>query len=207
MRSYAEQKAPGRSAIGFAITVALHVVLIWALLNGLGTRMVDVIKGPLVTKILSAQKQAQNKPPPPPPPELLKPPPPFIPTPQVDVQTPDTGNAISAATSVAPPKAAPPPPPAPVVADTYVRPVAIGGGKPEYPQSLIDDEVEGSAQITCTVDTDGSTSDCTVTGVSGSALFGRAALDFAKTNKFRPATHNGVPVKTRAVMPFKFKLE
>jgi periplasmic protein TonB len=211
MRSYAAQKAPGRSAFGFAVVVALHALLIWALLNGLGRKMVDVIKGPLVTKIIAAPKPPPETTPPPPPPKLVTPPPPYIPPPQVNVETPPSANAISAPVSNTPPPAVsafkPAPAPAPVaVPDSDVAPVAVDGSKPEYPERLIDDEIEGSATITCTVDVDGTTSDCETTGVTGSSLFGSTALEFAKTKKFRPAIHNGVPVKTRAILPFTFKL-
>ena len=208
MRSYAAQRSPGRSAFGFAFVIVLHAILIWGLMNGLGHKMIEVIKGPLEAKIIAAPKPPKEAEPPPPPPETVKPPPPYIPMPQINVAaTDDNSNAISAPLSSAPPSKAPPPPPPAAVADTYVQPVAIGGEKPTYPESLVDDEVEGTAIVVCTVNVDGTTSDCSVASVTGSALFGQAALEFVRSHRFRPATHNGVATATRAQMPFKFKLD
>ena len=205
MRSYAEQKAPGRSAVGFAVVVALHAVLIWALMNGLGHKMIDVIKGPLVTKIIAAPKPPPDKTPPPPPPDLVKPPPPYIPTPQINVETPSDSNAITAPTTSGPPPAAAPPPPP--VADVDVSERPISSTKPVYPPSLVDDEVEGYADVECDVDTTGHTSNCKVDEVSGSSLFGASALAFARSSIYSPATHNGVPVMGHHRWRVRFKLD
>jgi len=210
MRSYAQQRAPGRSAFGFAIVVLLHLLLVWALLNGLGRRMVDVIKGPLVTKIIAQPKPPPEKPPPPPPPQLVTPPPPYIPPPIVNVQSEASPNAISVPTSPTPPPVQafkPTPPAAPAIPDSNIAAQSISGEVPTYPDSLIDDDVEGSASIQCTFNADGTTSDCSIVGVTGSALFGTTALEFAKTHKFRPAYHNGMPITERVTVPFRFQLK
>jgi len=209
MRSYAQQRDPTRTAIGFVIVVVLHLALIYSLVNGLGHRLVDVIKGPLVTKIIPQVKPPATKPPPPPPPDLVKPPPPYIPPPLVNVEAPPSENTITRVTT-APPPAVPafkPAPPAPPVADTNVAPQSISGELPAYPDSLIDDDIEGTATIRCDVEADGTTSNCSIVGVTGSAQFGSTALDFVRTHKLRPATHNGLPVRTPgAIIPYRFKL-
>lgn len=66
-----QQRTPGRHMVGFGIVLALHVLLGWALVNGLAQRMIEVIKAPIETKIIE-----EVKPPEPPPPENLPPPPP-----------------------------------------------------------------------------------------------------------------------------------
>jgi len=58
-----EQRNPGKHMVGIGVVLGLHVLLGWALLNGLAQRMVEVIKGPIETKIIE-----EVKPPPPPPP-------------------------------------------------------------------------------------------------------------------------------------------
>ena len=65
-----QQRNPGKHLSGFMIVVVLHVVLGWALLNGLARKIVEVVKAPIETKIID-----EVKPPPPPPPENLPPPP------------------------------------------------------------------------------------------------------------------------------------
>ena len=39
-----QQRQPGKHAMSIGIVLALHLVLGWALLNGLAQRLVDVIK-------------------------------------------------------------------------------------------------------------------------------------------------------------------
>jgi periplasmic protein TonB len=113
-----EQRNPGRHVVGIGIVLALHLLLGWALVTGLAQRMVEVIKGPIETKIIE-----EVKPPPPPPPENLPPPPKFappppsfVPPPEVNVNPPPTPAPTITTTQVAPPPAAPvfiTPPPAP----------------------------------------------------------------------------------------------
>ncbi|MGA7781008.1 MAG: energy transducer TonB, partial [Paraburkholderia sp.] len=57
-----KQQNPVRRFGGIAAVLLLHVVLIYALLNGLATKVVQVIQHPIETKIIEPVK-----PPPPPP--------------------------------------------------------------------------------------------------------------------------------------------
>lgn len=114
-----QQRAPGRHAVGFGIVVGLHLILGWALMNGLAQRMVEVIKGPIDTKIIEEVKPPPPPPPDnlPPPPKFAPPPPSFVPPPEVQVNAPRMAGPSITTTHVAPPptpvKVAPPPPPAP----------------------------------------------------------------------------------------------
>jgi len=208
MRSYADQKDPVRSAAGLVVVVLLHVLLIWALINGLGHRLVDVIKGPLVTKIIPQIKPPPPKAPPPPPPAAVIPPPPYIPPPLVNIQSAPSENAITTVTTEAPPPVAafkaPPAPPA--VPDQDVAPGSFYGAAPTYPDDAQENEIEGSASINCVFNTDGTTSDCRIESVKGSSEFGATTLEFVKTHKFRPAYRNGQPIAERVTVPFVFKL-
>ena len=86
--NYAEQQRQIRKHPTGLIVVAVgHVVLGYALVNGLGHKIVEVIKAPIETKIIE-----EVKPPPPPPPENLPPPPKvalpppsFVPPPEIEV--------------------------------------------------------------------------------------------------------------------------
>jgi len=105
---YAEQqRAPGKHAVGIGIVLGLHLLLGWALVNGLAQRMIEVIKAPIETKIIE-----EVKPPPPPPPENLPPPPKFappppsfVPPPEINVNPPPTPAPTITTTQVAPPPA------------------------------------------------------------------------------------------------------
>ena len=64
---YADTQRNGsRHAMGFGIVVVLHLILGWALMNGLAQRLVEVIKAPIETKIIE-----EAKPPEPPPPGAI----------------------------------------------------------------------------------------------------------------------------------------
>ena len=120
---------PQKHLIGITIVIALHVIVVYALVTGLGKKIVDVIKQPIETKVI---EEVKAPPPPPerllpPPPKLEAPPPPYIPPPEVQISAPATAqNTITSVTSTAPPPSdfrpvappttqAPPAPPRPAV--------------------------------------------------------------------------------------------
>jgi protein TonB len=105
-------RPPGSRGKGLAIVVGIHVLIGWALVSGLATRVVDVVTQPLDVVIVTT-------PPPPPPPKIEQvldkpkaaalPPPVYVPPPEVVPPAPPPETTIVAA-------ATEPPPPAPVVA-------------------------------------------------------------------------------------------
>jgi protein TonB len=106
---------PQKHVLGITVVIALHVIVIYALVTGLGKKIVEVIKQPIETKVI---EEVRAPPPPPermlpPPPKLEAPPPPFIPPPEVQIAVPaPVQNTITATT---------PTPPAP---QTEIRPLA-----------------------------------------------------------------------------------
>jgi protein TonB len=176
-----QQRSPTRQIVGFGAVVLFHILLIWALVAGLGQNIVDVIKQPLETKIIK-----DTKPPPP------------------------QNHAITAVTHAPPPTTtlAPTPPPrtAPAVPDRDVGAVALQGPTRTYPQEMLDEEREGKVWVTCNVGTDGRTSDCAVTKVIGGEAFARNALSAVTVSRYSPAVHNGVPVAVRHTFVFTYKL-
>ena len=81
---------PQKHALGITMVIAFHAIVIYALVTGLGKKIVDVIKQPIETKVI---EEVKPPPPPPerllpPPPKLEAPPPPFIPPPEVQIATP-----------------------------------------------------------------------------------------------------------------------
>jgi len=121
---------PQKHLVGITIVIALHVIVVYALVTGLGKKIVDVIKQPIETKVI---EEVKAPPPPPerllpPPPKLEAPPPPYIPPPEVQISAPATvQNTITSTTSTPPPPTdfrpqappaaavAPPAPPRPAV--------------------------------------------------------------------------------------------
>ena len=193
-----QQKSPGRHALGFVVVVLLHVGLIYALVTGLGTNIVEVIKAPIETKIIEEVKPPPpDVPPPPPPPKLAAPPPPYIPPPEIQIAQPPPPTPVATVAVVAPP--APQAPPvarvvAPSVPDSEVGARAINNVKLTYPPRMLDQGREGQVEVTCDVDADGGTSNCTVGAIVGGQAFADSALAYVKAARYKPAIKNGVPV-------------
>lgn len=96
----AEQRMSSRTLAGIGAVILLHIFLVYALVTGLATSAVELIKKPLEIKIIQAQTMPPPPPqvlPPPPPPILAAPPPPYVPPPLIQVQAPP--QAVFAVTS------------------------------------------------------------------------------------------------------------
>ena len=144
-----QQRDPTKHLIGIGFVVLVHVLVIWALLSGLGNAVIQIVKKPLTATII---EEVKLPPPPPPPPKKIVDPPKaqqvpvetFVPPPDVPVQT-TTAPVISATTTTAPTEphviAAPapttvvaPPAPKPAVRRGVVR---LSGEDPSYPKDAI----------------------------------------------------------------------
>ena len=151
-----QQRDPMRHMVGITFVVLLHALIIYALMTGLGRKMVEVIKKPLDAKII---EEIKAPPPPPPPPPLrivqqARPQveaQPYIPPPDIPVQSAPSDAPTITAVTVEPPKEtyviAPPPPP-PVVATPPAPPAPpkpavrrivsrLSGEDPTYPREAI----------------------------------------------------------------------
>ena len=212
----------GRHALGFGIVVALHVVLGWALVNGLAQRLVEVIKSPLETKIIE-----EVKPPPPPPPDNLPPPtkmapppPSFVPPPEINVHAPPTPGPSITVTRVAPPPTtvtvAPPvqAPPAPVRVPVRTEPKmdfnSAACEKPEYSAAARRAEAQGSVTVLYTMDTSGVINEATVEKTSGPTrehkMLDRLTIEAIKACKGKPGTLDGKPEKLTSRVTYVWKL-
>ncbi|MEK6348130.1 MAG: TonB family protein [Burkholderia sp.] len=204
---------PVRRYAGFIVVLLLHVVFIWALVNGLANKVVQVVRKPLETKILEPVKPP---PPPPlptvklPPPKFRPPPPPFVPPPEVKV-APPPAPTIQHQAEPAPTPVAPPPvvaPPAPVAPP---KPVSreIGVVCPNsddvrrsvvYPQEAQDNDVTGDVLVSFVVDPGGGVTDLRVDKAADPVL-NRTALNAVR--KFH-CIAQGQPVRVQ--VPFSFNL-
>jgi protein TonB len=218
-----QQRQPGKHAVGIGIVLALHLVLGWALVNGLAQRLVEVIKSPLETKIIE-----EVKPPPPPPPENLPPPPKFappppsfVPPPEVNVNPPPMVQPTITTTQVAPPPApvtvvaapavvaAPPAPPR-----VAARPAIsnLDSCKPEYPAAALRAEATGSTKIRFVIGADGKLQSSEITKSSGASrehkALDRQALQQLSQCAFKAgADENGRPVGASVEVEYVWKLE
>lgn len=208
--SYAQPKDSGSRLTGFVLVMLLHVLLVYALINGLARKIVEVVKAPLETKIIEEIKPPPDKPPPPPPPRLKTPPPPYIPPPEVQVQMPQTAlrQAISAVSAVKPPVPLAPPGQRPVRV-TRTPPVVDANAceKPEYPRAALRAQETGIVVLGFLIDVNGTILQSKVERSSGSRRLDEAALKGLGLCRFKPGTVDGTPERTWARIEYEWKIE
>ena len=201
-----QQRSPGKHLTGIIVVIILHVALGYALMNGLATKVMNVIKQPLETKIIEeVKKPPPPDTPPPPPPKMVQMLPTFVPPPEVMVQAPLTPPVISTRTAVAPPVYAPPAPPAPAV----VAPPSVGVACPnsqeirtniKYPVQARKDGLQGEVLIEMTIAANGEVKDVEVKSSTNRA-FNSVSISASKQFKC-----NGQGRDVRVQVPYSFKL-
>jgi protein TonB len=190
-----------RRAMGFLATAAFHILLVYGLITGLARSVVEVIKGPIETKIIEEIQDEKDEPPPPPP-KFDKPPPPFVPLPDIAITTEaPAATAITQATSVRPPA-----PSTAVVPprSNPRRPVT----QPEYPPSSKRAGEEGTVVLQLYVLEDGKVGEAKVQTSSGFPKLDEAAMKEAlRSWKLLPATQGGKPIAMWYSFKVTFKIE
>ncbi|RJP77439.1 MAG: energy transducer TonB [Desulfobacteraceae bacterium] len=81
------------------------------------------------------------------------------------------------------------------VFDLTTMPIFARRVKPEYPEALKEDELEGEVVLSVTIDEKGSVTEVRVIRADH-ALFAEEAVNAIKASTFEPATLNGKPVAT-----------
>ncbi|MEA3119456.1 MAG: periplasmic protein TonB [Paraburkholderia sp.] len=211
-----KQQNPVRRFGGIAAVIALHILLVYALINGLANKIVRVVQRPIETKIIEPVKPP---PPPPlpavqlPPPKFTPPPPPFVPPPEVPVQPPPQQPIVHQAAPVETPKVAPPVPPAPAPpAPAKPAPVqtAVGVVCPNsdqirssmvYPKEAQENGDTGDVVIEFTVDPQGHVTDERVAHSSDHDSLDSAA--FKAVKRFNCIAQGQA---VRVQVPFSFNL-
>ncbi|MEB0139397.1 MULTISPECIES: energy transducer TonB [unclassified Undibacterium] len=216
------QQEPGKKFLGLGLVIVFHIVLVYALVNGLGTKLVEIIQKPLEAKLVEEIKPPPPPPdvPPPPPPKLLAPPPPFIPPPEVQVQPQvQPQNTIAAVSNVKPepqvfaktpavpveaPKAAAGPSTIAAVIDFNVA-----GCKPEYPRASLRNEETGTVLLSVLIGADGAVTEVKVDKSSGFRGLDNAVrlqlMSGACKNK--PGTVDGKPQATWTKVQYVWRLD
>lgn len=218
--SYATaQRDPRRHLAGIVFVVLFHLVLAYALANGLARDVVRVFKAPLEVALIE-----EVKPPPPPPPEPVKkiaakprpapPPPAYVPPPEVQVAPPTKPAPTKPAPTIAvvqtePPAPAPPAPPAPAAPPEPVA-AAIGVTCPNhvgirssvpYPPQALRLGKSGEVVVEFIVDAAGAVGNIRIVR-STDAVFDKAATSAVARLQ---CVGQGRPV--RVSVPFKFALD
>ena len=187
--NYAERDNPAKHLPSIILVGILHLVVGYALVNGLARRVVEVLKQPLETKIIEEIKKPPPDTPPPPPPKLAAPPPPFIPPPEINIQVPVVQQAatITAVTTAKPPPGPPPvvhaaPQQQPTIRKEYKASYRVN---PAYPRALMREGVEGRVVAWVHVAPNGSVTDVEIRQSTNHA-FDREVVRALSQWKFNP---------------------
>jgi protein TonB len=182
--------------------------MFWLLNSGLSHQIIDVVLGPIETRMIEEAPE-QDEPPPPPPPKIETPPP-FVPPPEIDISiAPDAPptKAIQQTTAVRP-TAPPPPVAAPAVPRTAPksdsrRPLT----QPEYPPSSRRAGEAGTVILEVYVLENGRVGEAKVKQSSGFPRLDEAAVREVKRSwRLVPGTENGKPVPMWGQFAVTFKL-
>jgi periplasmic protein TonB len=203
-----EQPSSSRRLTGIALVVLLHVVIVYALVTGLGQQVAEILRAPIETKLL-----AEVKPPPPaaplPPPPLAAPPPPYVPPPEIRVRQPASSNAIAVVSREKPPEAPPPvqaqPAPQPVHVAATVE-VGKSCRTPEYPSAAKLRGETGTVVLRFLVDVDGKVLQSQVESSSGHPGLDEAARNALSLCQFRPGTADGKPEQSWTRLRYVWKI-
>ncbi len=203
-----------KRSLAFVLVVIIHVLFFWVLASGLGAKIVEVVTGPVETKIIE-ETPDEDKPPPPPP--EIDTPPPYVPPPEISIDVPtETGptTAISNVTSERP-VAAPAPvaaAPAPVEkASVKVPPSTQGKGaritQPEYPPASRRAGEAGTVTLQVFVLESGRAGEVKVAKSSGFEKLDEAAVKEVQRNwRFVPGKEDGKPVAMWHTFAVTFRL-
>ena len=186
MRSYAQQKSAGRSAMGIGIVLVLHVFIAYFVITALGFQVINKAKQDVDTKIIDEVKPPPpDLPPPPPPPPTQAPPPPFIPAPEIVIATqPSAAPPVAVATTAAPPAPIAPTAPAPAATAKRVQPDIDmhHSSDPLYPAESRRRGEQGLVVLLVLVEADGQPSEIKLEQSSGHDRLDEAAIDGARHN-------------------------
>jgi protein TonB len=206
-----QQRDPTRHLIGIAFVIVFHVLLIWALISGLGSKAIEIIKKPLNATIIE-----EVRPPPPPPPpikRIIEPPKmkviqPFVPPPDIPVPPPPVAPppVIASVQTTPPPEPNVIAPPAPVAPPAPPKPAIRQGvscstmDKPSFPREAIRKGVEkGQVIAVLTINEKGTVSDINIESENPPRVFERVVRDTLAGWK---CNAEGQPYKARVEINF-----
>ena len=196
----------------FALVVLIHVLFVYVLASGLGKKVVEVVLGPVETRMIEELPDEEE--PPPPPPEIDTPPP-YVPPPEISIEIPvDTGptTAITNVTTERPVAAPPPPAPKPVERQVVKTPPStVGRGarisQPEYPPASRRAGEAGTVTLKVFVLDSGRVGEVQVAKSSGFPKLDEAAVKEVQRNwRLVPGKEDGKPVSMWHTFQVTFKL-
>ncbi len=193
-----------KRTLAFILVVIIHLLFFWVLASGLGAKIVEVVTGPVETKIID-ETPDEDKPPPPPP--EMDTPPPYVPPPEISIEiAADAGptTAISNVTVAAPAQVE-------KSAVVKVPPSTQGKGakitQPEYPPASRRAGEAGTVTLQVFVQENGRAGEVKVAKSSGFEKLDEAAVKEVQRNwRFVPGKEDGKPVAMWHTFAVTFRL-
>lgn len=199
-----QQRDPRKHLIGIVSVVGFHLVLGYALMNGLARKVVDVFKQPLTVNVIEEVTSSPPPPPkplPPPPKSALPPPPAYVPPVEVPIQAaPQPVITTTSQPLPQPAVIAPAPTPAPAVNVSVACPnhTAV---RIEMPRQALRLGLSGEVLVGFTVTTNGEVKNVGVVR-SSNPIFNSAALAAVAQYRCIGQGHDA-----RVQVPFVFRIE
>jgi periplasmic protein TonB len=204
--SYAQRKEiSGNRTLAIIFVVVIQFALGYAIVTGLAYNVIKKTVQDLKTFDVEEQPPPPEKPPPPPKDMPKVPPPPMIPpslvqlkAPEPPIQTMTTPNIPPMAPPVmAPPRPAPPPPPRQSQARSLTGSLQGLISSDDYPPSALDNNEQGSVQVTLTIGPSGRVTGCSPSGSASSTLKSATCRLLTSRARFSPAQDaNGNPTSS-----------
>ena len=201
--SYAQRKEiSGNRTLAIIFVVIIQFAIGYAIVTGLAYNVIKKTMQDLKTFDVEEQPPPPEKPPPPPKDMPKVPPPPMIPPSMVRVNlAPPTIQTVTtpvippvAPPVMAPPRPAPPPPPRQSQARSLTGSLQGLISSDDYPPSALDNNEQGSVQVTLTIGPSGRVTGCSPSGSASSTLKSATCRLLTSRARFSPAQDaNGNP--------------
>ena len=201
--SYAQRKEiSGNRTLAIIFVVIIQFAIGYAIVTGLAYNVIKKTVQDLKTFDVEEQPPPPEKPPPPPKDMPKVPPPPMIPPSMVRVNlAPPTIQTVTtpvippvAPPVMAPPRPAPPPPPRQSQARSLTGSLQGLISSDDYPPSALDNNEQGSVQVTLTIGPSGRVTGCSPSGSASSTLKSATCRLLTSRARFSPAQDaNGNP--------------
>ena len=201
--SYAQRKElSGNRTLAITMVVLLQFALGYAIVTGLAYNVIKKAAEDLKTFDVEEQPPPPEKPPPPPKDMPKAPPPPMMPPSIVQTLAPPPPIQVVTAPIIPPVAPAPPRPPAPP-APRQSRARSLTGSLQglisgdDYPPSALDNNEQGSVQVSLTVGSSGRVTGCSASGSASATLRNATCRLLTSRARFSPAQDaNGNPMSS-----------
>lgn len=192
----APAKSPLRRYLGAGFVVAIHVVAIYALANGLAVRIVKIVPHVLQAEVIAPVDQKKPDVAPPPKPALDQPKVDTVPVPEINIAQQASNQTIDLS------------PAQNAVSDSAVSSVSSTHTRPPYPVMSRRLGKEGTVRLKLTISPQGRVVDAQIVKSSGTDELDNAAAAWVMSHwRYKPAMQGGSAVTSTTLADVTFSLK